>query len=111
MRCRTGIKVLGVCTLRRGPEAPGNRSLHFSCIMPAQAISAYFHTASDRSVSARDVRRPRADHEQYLDHWLNVVKTDKKAIFTAASEASEAAAFLAVLVFRIKAKRGPLGAA
>ena len=52
----------------------------------------------------------RADHAQYLDHWLNVVKAHKKAIFTAASEASEAAAFLAARVFRIKAKRGQLGA-
>jgi antirestriction protein ArdC len=53
----------------------------------------------------------RADHAQYLGHWLNVMKADKKAIFTAASEASEAAAFLAALVFRIKAERGPPGAA
>jgi antirestriction protein ArdC len=40
---------------------------------------------------------PRADHAQYLDHWLTVMKADKKAIFTAASKASEAAAFLAAL--------------
>jgi antirestriction protein ArdC len=37
---------------------------------------------------------PRADHAQYLAHWLMVLKADKKAIFTAASKASEAAAFL-----------------
>ena len=36
----------------------------------------------------------RADHAQYLDHWLAVVKADKKAIFTAASKASEAVTFL-----------------
>jgi antirestriction protein ArdC len=35
---------------------------------------------------------PRADRAQYLDHWLTV-KADKKAIFTAASKTSEAAAF------------------
>lgn len=40
---------------------------------------------------------PRADHAQYLDHWLTVMKADRKAIFTAASKASEAAAFLAAL--------------
>ena len=34
-------------------------------------------------------------HAQYLDHWLRVLKADKKAIFTAASKASQAAAFLA----------------
>jgi hypothetical protein len=40
---------------------------------------------------------PRADHAQYLASWLSVLKADKKAIFTAASKASEAAAFLAAL--------------
>ena len=30
-------------------------------------------------------------------HWLTVMKADKRAIFTAASKASEAAAFLAAL--------------
>ena len=40
---------------------------------------------------------PRADHAQYLDHWLSVMKADKKAIFTAASKASEAVTFLAGL--------------
>ncbi|WP_439361876.1 zincin-like metallopeptidase domain-containing protein [Bradyrhizobium sp. DASA03007] len=28
---------------------------------------------------------PRADHAQYLAHWLKVLKADKRAIFTAAS--------------------------
>lgn len=37
---------------------------------------------------------PRVDHAQYLAHWLNVLKADKRAIFTAASKAAEAAAFL-----------------
>jgi antirestriction protein ArdC len=40
---------------------------------------------------------PRPDHAQYLDHWLTVMKADKKAIFTAASKASEAVTFLASL--------------
>jgi antirestriction protein ArdC len=50
--------------------------------------------------SAPDLRiadEPRADHAQYLASWLEVMKADKKAIFTAASKASEAAAFLAAL--------------
>jgi antirestriction protein ArdC len=38
---------------------------------------------------------PRADHAQYIDHWLEVLKKDKRAIFSAASKASEAASFLA----------------
>jgi antirestriction protein ArdC len=38
--------------------------------------------------------QPRIDHAQYLKHWLKVMQADKKAIFTAASKASEAVAFL-----------------
>jgi antirestriction protein ArdC len=40
---------------------------------------------------------PRADHAQYLASWLAILKADKKAIFTAASKASEATAFLVAL--------------
>ncbi|MDR3487478.1 MAG: zincin-like metallopeptidase domain-containing protein [Bradyrhizobium sp.] len=41
--------------------------------------------------------QPRLDHAQYLKHWLRVMQADKKAIFTAASKASEATAFLSSL--------------
>jgi antirestriction protein ArdC len=34
---------------------------------------------------------PRADHAQYLQSWLRVLKADKRAIFTAASKAQQAA--------------------
>jgi antirestriction protein ArdC len=37
---------------------------------------------------------PRGDHAAYLDHWLQVMKADKKALFTAASKASQAVDFL-----------------
>jgi antirestriction protein ArdC len=37
---------------------------------------------------------PRADHAQYLANWLQVLKNDKRAVFTAASAASKAVAFL-----------------
>jgi antirestriction protein ArdC len=40
---------------------------------------------------------PRTDHAQHLASWLAVLKEDKKAIFTAASKASEATAFVASL--------------
>ena len=40
---------------------------------------------------------PRPDHAQYLDNWLRVLKTDKKAIFTTASKASQAVEFLTKL--------------
>lgn len=36
----------------------------------------------------------RPDHAQYIDHWLTVMKADKKAIFTAASQAAKASDFL-----------------
>lgn len=36
----------------------------------------------------------RPDHAAYIDHWLRVMKGDKRAIFTAASKASQAADYL-----------------
>jgi antirestriction protein ArdC len=36
----------------------------------------------------------REDHAAYLDHWLKVLMGDKKAIFTAASQAQKACEFL-----------------
>jgi len=37
---------------------------------------------------------PRADHAQYIANWLQLLKNDKKAVFAAASKASEAANWL-----------------
>ncbi|MBA5775652.1 DUF1738 domain-containing protein [Stappia sp. F7233] len=37
---------------------------------------------------------PRPDHAAYIDNWLKVLKVDKKAIFTAASQAAKATDFL-----------------
>jgi antirestriction protein ArdC len=37
---------------------------------------------------------PRADHAAYIDSWLKVLKSDKRAIFTAASKAQQAADWL-----------------
>jgi antirestriction protein ArdC len=37
---------------------------------------------------------PRPDHARYIDSWLKVLKADKRAIFTAASKAQQAADFL-----------------
>jgi len=36
----------------------------------------------------------RADHAQYLANWLTLLKSDRRAIFTAAARASEAVAYL-----------------
>jgi antirestriction protein ArdC len=40
---------------------------------------------------------PRDDHAGYLAHWLEVMKSDKRAIFTAAARASEAVGYLKAL--------------
>jgi antirestriction protein ArdC len=37
---------------------------------------------------------PRPDHAQYIASWLHVLKTDKRAIFTAASKAQQATDYL-----------------
>lgn len=37
---------------------------------------------------------PRPDHAQYIGHWLRLLRCDKRALFTAAAKASEAARFL-----------------
>ena len=37
---------------------------------------------------------PRQDHANYIAHWLNILKNDKKAIFYAARGATLAAEFL-----------------
>lgn len=37
---------------------------------------------------------PRSDHAEYIQAWLKVLKADKKAIFTAASKAQQAADYL-----------------
>lgn len=36
----------------------------------------------------------RPDHAQYIHHWMDLLKADSRAIFTAAAKASEAVAFL-----------------
>ena len=37
---------------------------------------------------------PRFDHAPYVENWLRVLKSDKRAIFTAASKAQQAVQFL-----------------
>jgi antirestriction protein ArdC len=43
------------------------------------------------------VNTPRQDHAAYIANWLKVLRDDTKAVFTAASRASEAAEFLGKL--------------
>jgi len=40
---------------------------------------------------------PRPDHAGYISHWLSVLKSDKRAVFTASRKASEAKNFLTSL--------------
>lgn len=40
------------------------------------------------------IPEPRQDHAAYLDHWLKVLKADKRAIFRAAAHAQRAVDFL-----------------
>jgi antirestriction protein ArdC len=43
------------------------------------------------------IAEPRPDHAAYIDNWLRILKSDRKAIFTAASAANKAAEYLAGL--------------
>lgn len=49
---------------------------------------------------------PRLDHAQYIKNWLTVLKSDKKAVFTAASKASEASNWLMSLASHHRDKEG-----
>lgn len=48
-------------------------------------------------------QEPRKDHAAYIDSWLRVLKADKRAIFTAASEAQKACDYLQGLTEQRKA--------
>lgn len=64
----------------------------------AQTRSSETQTASSQgSLDALIDKINVADHASYLASWLKVLKNDTKAIFTAASKASEAADFLSGL--------------
>lgn len=43
---------------------------------------------------------PRLDHAQYIASWLKVLKADKRAVFTAASKAQQAADFMVQMADR-----------
>lgn len=42
-------------------------------------------------------QEPRIDHARYIESWLKILKHDKRAIFTAAAKANQAADYLASL--------------
>lgn len=53
----------------------------------------------------------RPDHAAYVASWLNVLRSDNRAIFTAAAQAQKAADFLLALLDPVPARPAPLGAA
>lgn len=46
---------------------------------------------------------PREDHAAYMDHWLTILREDRRAIFSAAAHAQRAADFLHALQAKAKA--------
>jgi hypothetical protein len=50
--------------------------------------------AGSQCAELQITRKIRPDHAQYLAQWLELLKSDSRAIFTAAAKASEAAAYL-----------------
>ncbi len=49
---------------------------------------------------------PRIDHARYIDSWLKVLKSDKRAIFTAAAKANQAVTYLNSLTEQAKKQDG-----
>jgi antirestriction protein ArdC len=52
---------------------------------------------------------PRADHASYIDNWLRALRSNKRAIFTAASKASQSVEFLSRLQTMSGCAPGRLG--
>jgi antirestriction protein ArdC len=51
---------------------------------------------------------PRIDHARYIESWLKVLKNDKRAIFTAAAKANQAADYLTSLSEQTTDNEAPL---
>ena len=45
-------------------------------------------------------------HREYVSHWLKILKSDNKAVFTAASKAQQAADLLKALVAKDAENQG-----
>ena len=45
---------------------------------------------------------PRIDHARYIESWLRILKGDKRAIFTAAAKANQAAGYLTTSAARVE---------
>jgi antirestriction protein ArdC len=79
---------------RLGRDLTGRFSSDSYCMEELIAETGASFLCAELGISSE----PRQDHAQYLAHWLRVMKADKKAIFTAAAKASEAARYLMAFV-------------
>ena len=79
-----------------GHKSRCDRSLEGRFGSEAYAIEELIAELSAAFLSAElgIASEPRIDHARYISSWLRVLKNDKRAIFTAATKASEAAYFL-----------------
>ncbi|WP_372730955.1 zincin-like metallopeptidase domain-containing protein [Novosphingobium sp.] len=76
----------------RAPKICGGSHIRAGLSGYVAELGAAF-LCGDLGISAE----PRPDHAAYIDNWLRILKSDRKAIFTAASAANKAAEFLANL--------------
>ena len=79
-----------------GHKSRCDRSLEGRFGSEAYAIEELITELSAAFLSAElgIASEPRIDHARYISSWLRVLKNDKRAIFTTATKASEAAYFL-----------------
>ncbi len=80
----------------RHPRALTAASRRSASAMKAMQWKNWLPSLARRSCAPISNSRPelRDDHASYIDHWLTVLKDDKRAIFTAAAHAQRAADFL-----------------
>jgi antirestriction protein ArdC len=79
------------------PFAPSHRPPGGEAAAPANstlADAAAGSCSTDCNQSANTTAEPRDDHSSYLASWLDVLKNDNRAIFTAAAHAQRAADYL-----------------
>ena len=87
MRRRTGPAILRAWTGTSAASASAMMAMRWKNWSRSLA-SAFLSSDLDLTPEVRE------DHASYIGNWLNVLKSDKRAIFTAASHAQRAADFL-----------------
>jgi antirestriction protein ArdC len=79
-----------------GPKHRADRDMTGRFGTQAYALEELVAELGSAFLSAQHglTNEPRPDHAHYVANWLKVLKNDKRAVFTAASQASKAVAFL-----------------